>query len=1148
MITIFHTADLHLRASRAEECFRSLETIQEEAKKQNPDVIAIAGDTWDGPIANSAGSMFNEFVERIRLLADIAPVVMIYGTPSHDAAGSLDIFSQVESRWGITILQPGVSYYLEKERVVANRGPSASLQIFGVPEPSKKWIMAEMKEAASEAARSALKSLFLGLAATKEKDLPTLLLYHGQVVGSKSATGWTADSSGMAVTYDELASVGADYIALGDIHEPQRIGDLQAYYPGSIYPTNWGETHQAGFNLVTIEDGDDLFEDHKVSVERIQLPQPQRVKIEATTNSMWSYESDVSGKLTWVEITCRAEDAPNIDHILDDLTTSRGALPGSRVTLNILPTETVRAGEIAEAEHLKDKLKIYLENSSQDVSKSILQKADELEAEAEKGASGHGGAAIRLDRLSLRGAIGINRGTGLETIEIDFRDYSPGLIGLIGSNGKGKTTLIENMHPWPSLLTRDGKLQDHFFLRDSWREIDFTDERTGVQYRSIMKIDGQNKSGSVEYYLYSRSGNSEWAPLPEINGRKEPYMIAIDSLFGSLSLYLRSAFISQRSTKGNPDLSDATKGERKSLFRELAGLDYLQGFSDTAREKEKSIMAEVNLNAGKLHVLDEQLSKKADLEGSFSQAKEDEAEKKKAIPPLQERYEAITAKEADLLKRMEKQEEAQKQRQEAEYKLGEVIHQIGELRDEIRTYERAVEKKGSAEKALSEYRDLTSKKQEIEKEFSRYQEKISHQKDAYYRKQKEANDERKRIEKLKTEKVIRQNALNTRINTIGEKLSEEVSDSCPTCGQSWPADRLEAWMDERKKLEEERDRHQKELIGINEAIGAYDAQIEGVEDPEEVYPVLFPRQGELEQINADLEWIEPDAEREVVSRAEVAHAKIEAAEEKIGMLEKQEAELSGAVRKLEEAVLVHGLQGALEDATTAREELQIEIERVTEEVRQITNNIDYYTRAIDELKETGKKAEKIRSESVKQKHDADEWGLLSRACGPDGIQALELDNLAPSIAQVANSLLQAAYDSRFRVEFRTTRIGGSGKKTKQIEDFLIYIHDTESGSEQELSTLSGGEGVWIKKAIYDAFGIIRAKNTGIQFLTAIQDEADGALDPEAKERFYRMIEEAHRQSGRSHTIIITHSREIQEMLIEKIVMDELTEASAKGAA
>jgi len=90
----------------------------------------------------------------------------------------------------------------------------------------------------------------------------------------------------------------------------------------------------------------------------------------------------------------------------------------------------------------------------------------------------------------------------------------------------------------------------------------------------------------------------------------------------------------------------------------------------------------------------------------------------------------------------------------------------------------------------------------------------------------------------------------------------------------------------------------------------------------------------------------------------------------------------------------------------------------------------------------------------------------------------------------------------------------------------MYIN--ARGDEQEISTLSGGEAVWVRKAIYDAFELIRAQNTGIQYCTVILDEADGALDHESRLRYLRMIDAAHRESGRYQTIIVTHSLELQE--------------------
>jgi exonuclease SbcC len=183
--------------------------------------------------------------------------------------------------------------------------------------------------------------------------------------------------------------------------------------------------------------------------------------------------------------------------------------------------------------------------------------------------------------------------------------------------------------------------------------------------------------------------------------------------------------------------------------------------------------------------------------------------------------------------------------------------------------------------------------------------------------------------------------------------------------------------------------------------------------------------------------------------------------------------------------------------------------------------------------------DKAQTEIVTKKVELADWRLLEQATGPDGIPALELDELGPGIADDANELLLEAYGPRYRTRFATTRIGGTGSKKKQIETFEIWITDSENGDEQEIATLSGGEYIWIKEAIYEAFAKTRKKNIGIQFLNIFLDEADGALDPEARQQYLRMLEVAHRQSGRYQTFLVTHSSEIQQMAQKVIAVAEL---------
>ena len=98
---------------------------------------------------------------------------------------------------------------------------------------------------------------------------------------------------------------------------------------------------------------------------------------------------------------------------------------------------------------------------------------------------------------------------------------------------------------------------------------------------------------------------------------------------------------------------------------------------------------------------------------------------------------------------------------------------------------------------------------------------------------------------------------------------------------------------------------------------------------------------------------------------------------------------------------------------------------------------------------------------------------------------------------------------------------------------------TDDGETTTLENKSGGEAVWIKRAIYDAFAVIRRRNTGFAFLTCFQDETDGALDAAAKTAYCRMLEASHEAAKLRHTIIITHSNEVKAMVEQKIAMESL---------
>ena len=86
---------------------------------------------------------------------------------------------------------------------------------------------------------------------------------------------------------------------------------------------------------------------------------------------------------------------------------------------------------------------------------------------------------MRPLRNKLRKFKGIRSGLGLEEVEFDLEELY-GLIALIGDNGKGKSTLLQNMHPYrlmpDKVKTYSPKacnIYNETFVRDACRDFHF---------------------------------------------------------------------------------------------------------------------------------------------------------------------------------------------------------------------------------------------------------------------------------------------------------------------------------------------------------------------------------------------------------------------------------------------------------------------------------------------------------------------------------------------------------------------------------------------------------------------------------------------------------------------------------------------------
>ena len=757
------------------------------------------------------------------------------------------------------------------------------------------------------------------------------------------------------------------------------------------------------------------------------------------------------------------------------------------------------------------------------------------------------------ESLTLRGFIGIQDGCGRDEISIDLQNMPMGLIGIIGPNGKGKSTIIDNMHPYRLMPSRcEGKYSpssfsffDHLVPGKAnklffWRSYDGRRFKTDLTFHT--------KSKKSDCFLFEWIGGN-WEPFRTddgtiiVDGKTDNYDRAVEYLLGSAELFFSSRFLAQSrrplSTYGNSDM--------KMLLSEMLSIEKFKATSKRASEVSELLNRELerrqvehvrltNLKNGQ-EKLKLDLSEK---EVGISKLKHDkvnfEGEIERSIERLRTLNES-TKSNAEKLERaktvrtrIEKvQSDLSQKRNLCETSRASKLVSIEQVKKQISSFQKLIDEKSKVEFAVAK---LDEKKIFLAKSETDHASVRSKLAEATAKKHRKALMETELLNVQNSGAASRSNLetiwLQTRVISEVPCAAMAINSQCKLLSVAHEAHskipKLEAELNKYKSKYRNQKKELDDLVLENMDLDQLEKTLKLGEDQ---LKVLRKEVLELTDLASKMNQILA-AEKEFTASTQL----LVSLEEQMAVdmeqaklqLEKLESERDACLEELK------SFESA--DLTTAVVNEQKTLESLKSQLLSKESQIELEVRAQTTLQiEVGQTEEKLLLEPKLLScintisTEIAYWKQLSIGFGNNGLIALCIDDAGPTLSDLVNQLLDC-YGSQYSIEILTQVTTGNGSVK---EGFEILVHDSHMDNVKKLDYMSGGQKVYINDCLCRGIALYLGQ-TGVNTCkTLFSDETDGALDIERKRQFMKMKHKVLELSGCEREFFISHTPDCVEL-------------------
>jgi exonuclease SbcC len=234
-----------------ENTIKCLDVLVETARREQPDIILVAGDVFHSAKIWSERALIEvrTAADYLRALLHIAPVAVLYGTPLHESLQShyaLEEMISIDGKDIFFFTQPGIRKFYTVSGVI---------QVAGLPGFDKGHFRAQFPGLSAEEENQVftqqLAQIVQGLSAQVDSAMPSVFMAHHTVVGCDMGNGTHIfQANEVVLDAATLDNSAFDLVCLGHIHKAQKLEvcSKPVYYSGSIDADRFNdEGHVKGF-------------------------------------------------------------------------------------------------------------------------------------------------------------------------------------------------------------------------------------------------------------------------------------------------------------------------------------------------------------------------------------------------------------------------------------------------------------------------------------------------------------------------------------------------------------------------------------------------------------------------------------------------------------------------------------------------------------------------------------------------------------------------------------------------------------------------------------------------------------------------------------------------------------------------------------